>query len=107
MLYICIYKLCCDEPVSTVHVEQHQSTEIVIIGKIAVSPLSLLKIVLAQTLERQSTGNTAHPAASQLLAKGLQSSWESRATAGLETLGLQYSCLQSRGKRNSPAQNLA
>lgn len=32
MLYICIYKLFFDQPVSTVHLEQHQSTEIVIIG---------------------------------------------------------------------------
>lgn len=31
VLYICIYKLFFDQPVSTVHLEQHQSTEIVII----------------------------------------------------------------------------
>lgn len=77
MLYICIYKLFCEQRVSTVHVEQHQSTEIVIIGEIAVSSLSLLKIVLPQTLERQGMGNTARAVASQLLAEGLQSSWES------------------------------
>lgn len=32
VLYICIYKLFCDQPVGTTQVEQHQSIEIVIIG---------------------------------------------------------------------------
>lgn len=51
MCFICLFKLLCDEPVSTVHAEQHQSTETVI-GKIAVSPLSFLTTVWLQTLER-------------------------------------------------------
>lgn len=50
-----LFKLLCDEPVRTVHAEQHQSTKI-IIGKIAISPSFFLTIALLQTLERQRHG---------------------------------------------------
>lgn len=51
MCFTSLFKLLCDEAVSTVHGEQHQSTKI-IIGKIAVSSLSFLTIVLLQIVER-------------------------------------------------------
>lgn len=56
MCFTSLFKLLCDEPVSTIRAEQHRSTKI-IIGKIAVSsPLSFLTMVLLQTLERQGHG---------------------------------------------------
>jgi len=55
MCFTSLFKLLCDEPVSTVRAEQHQSTT-VIIGKTAISPLSFLTIALLQTPERQEHG---------------------------------------------------
>lgn len=55
MCFTSLFKLLCDEPVSTVHAEQHQSTKI-IIRKIAISPLFFLTVELQQTLERQGHG---------------------------------------------------
>lgn len=86
MCFISLFKLLCDEPVSTVHAEQHQSTKI-IIGKIAASRLSFLAVVLLQTLERQGHGKYCSCCSIAAIGRGALSSWEIRATAGLEMLG--------------------
>lgn len=71
MCFISLFKLLCDEPVSTVHAEQHQSTKI-IIGKIAAPRLSFLAIVLLQTLERQGHGKYCSCCSIAAIGRGAQ-----------------------------------
>ena len=70
MCFTPLFKLLCDELVNTVHTEQLCSTKIEI-GKIEVSPLSLL----TDNKEGRGMGNIVGAVISWLLAVGHESSW--------------------------------
>lgn len=111
MCFTSLFKLLCDEAVSTVQAEQHQSTKIKT-GKTAIPPLSFLTIVLLQTLERQEHGQCCLCCSIAAIGEGAQKLLgelgNSRAgNAGLQLALVLPSITVKKKPRTSPTQNLS
>lgn len=111
MCFTSLFKLLCDDTVSTVQAEQHQSTKIKI-GKTAIPPLSFLTILLLQTLERQGHGQCCLCCSIAAIGGGarklLGELGNSRAgNAGLQLALVLPSITVEKKPQTSPTQNLS